>query len=144
MAVIEQSGWQTFDAAKLLFQLVRGNCQGIVNADLLGELDRIFGIRHGIEFESDDGKSARGVEVEEFLVAGHFFFARLTPGGPKIDEYHLTAKIYRGDFPALKILYGEAGQAPLDILLEGVYAHLVCLPKNNENASSYCRGLWTC
>jgi len=69
-----------------------------VNADLLGELDRIFGIRHGIEFESDDGKSARGVEVRSFWYR-HFFFARLTPGGPKIDEYHLTAKIYRGDFP---------------------------------------------
>jgi hypothetical protein len=32
----------------------------------------------------------------------------------------------------------------LDILLEAVYLHLVCLPKNNANALSCCKAPWTC
>ena len=32
----------------------------------------------------------------------------------------------------------------LDILPERRYFHLECLPKNNENASNYCREPWTC
>jgi len=34
--------------------------------------------------------------------------------------------------------------AHLDILLEALYLHLECLPKNNASASSCCRGPWTC
>jgi hypothetical protein len=33
--------------------------------------------------------------------------------------------------------------AHLDILLEAMYSHLECLPKNNENASSCCKARWT-
>ena len=33
---------------------------------------------------------------------------------------------------------------PLDILPEGWYPHLECLPKSNANASSYCKEPWTC
>lgn len=66
--------------------------QGVNALHLVCELNGILHIRHGTELESDHGKSARAVEVEELLIAGHLLFARLTPGGPKINEDYLAEK----------------------------------------------------
>jgi hypothetical protein len=110
LAVVKHCCWQPFDAAKLLLQVVWGDCQRIMHPDFLGELDGVFRIHHGIELKSDDGKSAGAVEVEEFLIAGHFFFAWLAPSGPKINEYDLAAKVSRGDFAAPQVFHGEFWQ----------------------------------
>src|SRR4029077_172927 len=141
LAVKEHGCWQSFNTAKLLFQVVRGDGKGITHADFLCELNGVLHIHHRIELESDDGKSACAVEIEEFLIAGHFSFARLAPRGPKINEYHLAAKVSRREFTALQVFHGELRQVRtnftcLDYGLFGLWGARRMLVASGETESN--------
>src|SRR5579862_8244014 len=91
-----------------------------MHADLASEPDGIFRVLHRVELESDYDKSLRTVAVEELLVARHLFLAGLAPGGPKIDEHYLAAKVGRGNLASsLQIFNGKIGQARTDFACGG-------------------------
>src|SRR6185437_2891821 len=95
MAIVEKRSRQSFDAAKLLDQIRRCNRKWIVHSNFFRKPGWIFAVPHDVGLESHDSKSTRPVLVEQFLIARHFFFARLGPRCPNIDQHHLASKVGR-------------------------------------------------
>ncbi len=91
LSIVKESCGQAFNASKFIFQLIGSDGQRVTDPKPTREDTRLFYVCHGIQLESDNSESMRAIAVGEFLIPWHFFLARLTPGGPEIDEYHLAA-----------------------------------------------------
>src|SRR6266581_4172735 len=107
LTVIDHGSRQSFDAAKLLQYVGGCNCQRIMHPDLLRKLYWIPRVHHDVRLTPYDGKSARAIAVEEFLITWHFFLARLAPRCPNVNEHHLAAKVGRRDLVSLQVLQCE-------------------------------------
>src|SRR3954468_12333575 len=93
LSIVNEGCGQAFNAPKFVFQLIASDGQRVMDAKATGESARLFCICHGIQLESDDSESKRAIALGKFLIPRHFFLARLTPGGPEINEHYLAVKV---------------------------------------------------
>src|ERR1700751_1683516 len=97
LTVVEHGRGQSFDAAKLLLQVVSRHSKWIVNANSFRKLQWVFHVRHGVEFESACDKPIGAISVCEALIAGHFLLARLAPRRPEVNQHDFAMKIFDGE-----------------------------------------------
>jgi len=95
LTVVNHRCGQSFDPAKLLFQIVSRHGKWIVNPNSSCKLKWVFHVPHGVEFESDYHQPSRAIPVYEALVTRHFLLARLAPCSPEVNQHHLSTKVSR-------------------------------------------------